>query len=64
MGDMPVDFTRLMQAYLMARSMADDPQMPDADRACCYIIATLIREACGDAAETWGRVDRWRRQNP
>jgi hypothetical protein len=30
-----VDFTRLMQAYLLARSLADDPQMPDADRACC-----------------------------
>jgi len=50
-----VDFTRLMQAYLMARSLADDPHMPDADRACCYIIATLIREASGEAAEMWGK---------
>ena len=31
MGDMPVDFARLMQAYLMARNMADDPQMQDDD---------------------------------
>ena len=53
-----VDFTRLMQAYLMARSLADDPQMPDADRAYCYIIATLIREASGEMALTWEKCGR------
>jgi hypothetical protein len=58
-----VDFTRLMQAYLMARSLADDPQMPDADRAYCYIIATLIREASGEAALTWENADARRRRN-
>jgi hypothetical protein len=51
-----VDFTHLMQAYLLARRLSDDPQMLDADRACCYIIATLIREASGEAAATWGNV--------
>jgi hypothetical protein len=64
MGDMPaVNFTDLMQAYLMARSLADDPQMPDDTRACCYIIADLIREGSGEAAETWANADAWRRRN-
>jgi hypothetical protein len=58
-----VDFTRLMQAYLLARSLADDPQMPDADRACCYIIAILIREASGEAAAAWENAAAWRRRN-
>jgi hypothetical protein len=54
---MPDDnFTDLMQAYLMARSMGDDPQMPDGTRVCCYIIAPLIREASGEAAEMWGNA--------
>ena len=48
-----VDTTRLMQAYLMARSLADDSQMPDDTRVCCHIIAILIREASGEAAATW-----------
>jgi hypothetical protein len=48
-----VDFTRLMQAYMLARSLSDDPQMADADRVCCHIIAILIREASGEAAATW-----------
>jgi hypothetical protein len=51
-----VDFTRLMQAYMLARSLSDDPQMPDADRVCCHIITILIREASGEAAATWGNV--------
>jgi hypothetical protein len=42
-----------MQAYLLARNLADDPQMPDADRVCCHIIAILIREASGDATAAW-----------
>lgn len=58
-----VDTTRLMQAYLMARSLADDSQMPDAERVCCHIIAILIREASGEAAAAWGNADAWRRRN-
>jgi hypothetical protein len=27
----------LMQAYLLARSLSDDPQMANADRVCCHI---------------------------
>ena len=52
-----------MQAYLLARNLADDPQMPDADRVCCHIIAILIREASGEAAATWENADAWRRRN-
>ena len=52
-----VDYTRLMQAYLLARSLSRDTQMPDADRVCCHIIAILIREASGEAAATWGNGD-------
>ena len=48
-----VDFTRLMQAYLLARNLSNDPQMPDADRVCCHIIAILIREASGEVATAW-----------
>ena len=51
-----VDFTRLMQAYLLARSLSSDPHMSDADRICCHIIAILIREASGESATTWGNV--------
>ena len=58
-----VDFTRLMQAYMLARSLSDDPQMADADRVCCHIIAILIREASGEAAATWENADAWRRRN-
>ena len=58
-----VDFTRLMQAYLLARSMAEDPLMPADDRVCCHIIAILIREASGDTAAAWGNADAWRRRN-
>jgi hypothetical protein len=46
-----------MQAYLTARSLANDSQMPDADRTCCKIITILIREASGEAAAAWEHVD-------
>jgi hypothetical protein len=46
-------FTRLIEAYLLARNLSNDPQMPDADHVCCHIIAILIREASGEAATTW-----------
>jgi hypothetical protein len=52
-----VDFTRLTQAYLMARKLADDPQMPDETRVCCYIIAHLIHEASGDAVTASEEAD-------
>jgi hypothetical protein len=58
-----VDFTRLMQAYLMARNLAEDPQMPDQTRVCCHFFAILIREASGEAAETWANAHAWRRRN-
>jgi hypothetical protein len=51
---MPIDITRLEHAYLLARNLSRDPQIPDADRVCCHVIGILIREACGDAAATWG----------
>jgi hypothetical protein len=60
---MTVDFTRLMQAYLLARGMAEDPLMLDADRVCCHIIAILIREASGDAAAAWENAAAWRQRN-
>jgi hypothetical protein len=53
-----VDFTRLMEAYLLARSLADDPQTPDETRVCCYIIAYLIHEASGEATAAWEKRGR------
>ena len=57
-----VNFTDLMHAYLMTRSLADDPQMPNETRLCCHFFAILIREGSGEAAETWGNADAWRRR--
>jgi hypothetical protein len=54
---MHVDFFHLEQAYLMARDLSKDPQMPNANRFCCHVIAVLIRDACADVAQTWGRSD-------
>ena len=34
------NFTDLMQAYLMARCLAEDPHIPDDTRVSCYIIPT------------------------
>ena len=55
---MSVDFIRLEQAYLLARNLSRDKQMPNADRVCCHAIAILIREASGDAAATWGSTNQ------
>ena len=54
---MHLDLIRLHQAYLLARNLSQDPQMSDQERVHCYAIGLLIRDACGDPAATWQKLD-------
>lgn len=45
-----VDFTRLQQAYLLARSLAEDPKTSVLDRVAYAQIANLIAEACSETS--------------
>ena len=47
---MVIDFTRLRQAYLLARSLAEDPKTSALDRVAYAHIANLIAAACSETS--------------